>query len=394
MESPSAAAPLNVAVIGAGFAKTAILPALAQLPGAKAVAVASSRLSSAGEAADLFGVPAAYDDWRKMLAEQPLDLVCIATPTHLHAPMALAALEAGAHVLCEKPMALDRQEAAAMLQRASSLGRLHMVDHELRFNPNRRKVKALIEGGAIGDVRHVQIYNVTTTYGDPGARRESDWLSYEALGGGRLGANGSHQIDLLRWWLGEVCAVSAQLATLTVERRDPDSGKAWQATADDLSHLSLAFEGGALAHVLISGVARHELGNHTQVFGSEGTILLSDDDEILRLARAGEGFEDVSEADPHARLPGILPRVWNVSVVGLLEELISAIREGRPVSEGATFADGLRCQEVMDAARLSSAQRRWIDIAELRVDGAVDAVAEQGAGPVVAGARVPEARST
>lgn len=370
MDSPSVAAPLNVAVIGAGFAKTAILPALVHVPGVRPVAVASARLTSASEAADLFGVPQAYDDWRKMLAEQPLDLVCIATPTHLHAAMAMAALDAGAHVLCEKPMALDRHEASAMLAKAKSLGRLHMVDHELRFNPNRRKVKALIDGGAIGEVRHVHIHNITSTYGDVGARREDDWLSYAATGGGRLGANGSHQIDLLRWWLGDVRAVSGQVATITAERQDPESGKAWRATADDLTQFSLEMESGALVHVLSSGVARHELGNHTQVFGSEGTILLSDDDEILHLARAGQGFEDVSETDPHAALPGIRPRLWNISVVGLLKELTSAIREGRPLREGATFEDGLRCQEVMDAVRLSSTERRWVDVAELRTQSA------------------------
>ena len=74
-----------------------------------------------------------------MLAEHPLDLVCIATPTVQHAPMTLAALDAGAHVLCEKPTAMNAAEARAMLDRAETLGRVHMIDHELRFNPNRRR---------------------------------------------------------------------------------------------------------------------------------------------------------------------------------------------------------------------------------------------------------------
>ena len=132
---------MNVGIIGASFAKAAYLPALKHIDGAEVVAIASARLESAKEAADAFGVPHAYDDWERMLGEHAFDLVCIATPTFMHAPMTLAALEAGAHVLCDKPMALDKEEAGAMLEKAESLGRVHMIDHELRFNPTRAKNK-------------------------------------------------------------------------------------------------------------------------------------------------------------------------------------------------------------------------------------------------------------
>ena len=353
---------INVGIIGASFAKQAFLPALATIDNAKVVAIASARLESAQSAADEFNVSNAYDDWEKMLGEHQLDLVCIATPTFTHAPMTLGVLVAGAHVLCDKPMAMDKDEAREMLTKAESLNRIHMIDHELRFNPTRQKIKELIDSGAIGDIRHVNIVNITPSWGDPASRPKGDWWSSEEKGGGRLGANGSHQIDLLRWWFGDVASVSGQVKTVVPDRVGKDSGEAWTATADDLSHFTLELHSGALASVFMSGVARHNLGNHTQVFGSEGTILLSNDDEVIKVAKAGEDFEEITVKDPNADLPGINKGIWNVSVVGLMNELVGAIREERPLEKGATFADGLKCQQVMDAVRQSSAERCWIDL--------------------------------
>lgn len=353
---------MKVGIIGASFAKAAYLPALRHVGGAEVVAVASARLSSAQSAADSFGVPHAYDDWERMLAEHALDLVCIATPTVTHAPMTLAALEAGAHVLCEKPTAMSAAEAKAMLDRAEALGRVHMIDHELRFTPNRRKVKALIDEGAIGEVRHVNISNVTASWADPASRAKGDWWSLASKGGGRLGANGSHQVDLMRWWLGEVASASGQLKTMVPDRVDKATGERWRADADDLTHFTLEMAGGALVQCFVSGVARHALDNTTQIFGSEGTILLHNTGEKLLLARAGEAFQDVQEQDPNAALPGLNAGIWNVSVVGVMRELAAAIREGRPTREGATFRDGWKNQLVLDAVARSSRERRWVDI--------------------------------
>jgi predicted dehydrogenase len=192
---------INAAIIGASFAKAAYLPALSTVEDVNVVAVASARLESAQAAAKAFNVPNAYDDWRRMLDKHEVDLVGIATPTIHHKPMTIAALETGAHVICEKPMAMNADEATEMLETAESLNRLHLIGHELRFNPNRRKIKKMIEAGEIGQVRHINIVNISRTWGDPTSRPAGDWWSMEESGGGRLGANGSHQIDLLRFWL-------------------------------------------------------------------------------------------------------------------------------------------------------------------------------------------------
>lgn len=353
---------LNVGIIGASFARDAYLPAFAHIDGARVVALASGRIESARAAAAPHGIEAVHDDWERMLAEHDLDLVCIATPTVLHRPMVLAALARSAHVLCEKPTAMNAAEAREMLDSARSAGRLHMVDHELRFNPTRARIAEMIHGGDLGEIRHVNITNIGASWADPASRPRGDWWSDASMGGGRLGANGSHQVDMLRWWLGEPAAVIGQALTVVPDRMDKATGEPWTATADDLSHFTLELQSGALAQVFMSGVAAANMGNMTQVFGSRGTLTLSNSDEKLHFAKAGQGFEDISVDDPNARLPGLNKGIWNVSVLAALQELTAAITEGRALRRGATFVDGLRNQMVLDAVLASTASRRWEDL--------------------------------
>lgn len=353
---------MKVGIIGASFAKAAYLPALRHIDGVELVALSSARLTSAQSAAAEFDVPHAYDDWQQMLAGHKFDLVCIATPTVTHAPMALAALDAGAHVLSEKPTAMDADEAQAMLDRAEALGRVHMIDHEMRFDAKRRHVKHLIDSGAIGTLRHVAINSIGTSWGDPASRAEGDWWSSAEQGGGRLGANGSHQVDLLRWWFGEIGAVCGQVKTMVPDRVDRASGRPWTATADDYVQFAAELPNGALASVLISTVARHGLGNDTHIVGSAGTITLSNDTERLMYAPVGQPLAEITVENPYAGLAGVNAGIWNQAVVGALRELCGAINEGRALREGATFLDGLRNQRVLDALKRSERERAWISL--------------------------------
>ncbi|TRL41196.1 Gfo/Idh/MocA family protein [Rhizobium straminoryzae] len=353
---------MKVGIIGASFARAAYLPALRHVEGAEVVAIAANRIESARDAAEAFAVPHAYDDWRAMLGAHRLDLVLISTPTDTHAPMTLAALDAGAHVVCEKPTAMNTKQAAAMLEKAEALGRVHMIDHELRFNPNRQRMAELIGEGALGEIRHVNIANIGSSWADPASRPKGDWWSLAEKGGGRLGANGSHQVDLVRWWLGPVASVIGQALTMVPDRTDKRTGESWTATADDVSHLTLQMQSGALAQIFMSGVAAHNMGNVTQVFGSRGTLLLDNETERLLYARAGQSFEDISVEDPNAALPGLNKGIWNVSVVAALREVVAAITGGRRLAKGATFFDGLANQRVLDAVLDATASRRWIDL--------------------------------
>ncbi|SDX59872.1 Gfo/Idh/MocA family protein [Roseicitreum antarcticum] len=353
---------LNVGIIGASFARDAYLPAFAHIDGAKVVALASGRLDSARKAAEPHGIDAVYDDWEAMLAAHDLDLVCIATPTVMHKPMVLAAIARGAHVLCEKPTAMNAGEARQMLDAARAANVLHMIDHELRFNPTRARIAQMIHDGDLGEIRHVNIANIGASWANPASRLKGDWWSDAAMGGGRLGANGSHQVDTLRWWLGEPAAVVGQALTVVPDRIDKATGAAWTATADDLSHFTMEMRSGALAQVFMSGVAAANIGNLTQVFGTKGTITLNNADEKLFFARAGQGFEEVSVDVPDAKLPGLNKGVWNVSVLGALRELTGAIAETRALMQGATFVDGLRNQMVLDAVIASTKSRAWEDL--------------------------------
>ncbi|MDG4889758.1 Gfo/Idh/MocA family oxidoreductase [Mesorhizobium sp. WSM4887] len=355
---------MKVGIIGASFAAEAYLPALRHVADVEVTAIASARLESARSTASDFGVAHAYDDWRAMLERHKLDLVCIATPTVTHAKMTLAALDSGAHVLCEKPTAMNASEARRMLTRAEELGRVHMIDHELRFNPTRMRIAQMIAEGDLGEIRHLNIANIGSSWADPSSRSKSDWWSLASQGGGRLGANGSHQVDLVRWWLGEVASVSGEALTMVPDRKDKHTGEPWKGTADDVANFTLAMKSGARANVFISAVAAHAMGNHTQIFGSKGTITLSDGDEKLWFAKAGAPLQAVSIDDPNAGLSGINDGIWNVSVVAALRELTAAIREARPLARGATFVDGLRNQLVLDAVKTSGQERRWIDLKE------------------------------
>jgi predicted dehydrogenase len=235
-----------------------------------------------------------------------------------------------------------------------------MIDHELRFNPNRERIASLIADGTLGEVRHVVITNIGPSWNDPASRPKGDWWSLADQGGGRLGANGSHQVDLLRWWLGEVAWITGAAPVMVPGRLDKATGEAWTATADDVAYFTAEMAGGAVAQVFMSGVAAHNMNNITQVFGSKGTVTLSNEDERLWLARAGQGFEEITETDPNASLPGVNAGIWNVSVVAVLQEMAAAIREGRRPTRGATFVDGLANQRVLDAVRRSGTERRWV----------------------------------
>ena len=340
---------IKVGIIGASFARAAYLPAFKHIEGVEVTSIASFNLENAKSCAEEFKVKNFYDSWEKMLNENVLDLVCIATPTDLHAPITLKALRSGAHVLCEKPTAMNALEASEMLKVAEEHNKIHMIDHELRFNPNRKKIKEWISNGDIGAIQHVNILNVSNGWLNPNSRSKNDWWSLKSRGGGRMGANGSHQVDLIRWWCGEIKSVFGQALTVVENRFDKTTNEAWKATADDLSHFSLELSNGGLASIFLSGVASHALGNKTQIFGTEGTIILEDKTEEILFAKKGEDFKKYYFEDENGLLEGLNKGIWNISVLSLLRELVSAIKENRSLDHGSTFQDGLKNQIVVDA---------------------------------------------
>lgn len=352
---------VRVGIVGTGFGVSAMLPGFRLAPGAEVVAICSGRRERAEAAAQAHGIPMAFDDYRAMLDRARLDLVCVATPVATHAPITLAAIAAGCHVLCEKPTAMDAAEAAAMLRAAEAAGVVHLIDHELRFNPTRARVAELLAEGYVGRVTYAHIRNVSAMRADPA--RAWDWWSDRARGGGALGASGSHQVDLLRWWLGEIVAVSGQLATYVGQRPDPAAGGALRAvTADDQFSLIARLASGAAAHVFVSYVAHHGGDNQIEVHGDAGSLVIDHGDRLWGRRAGAAAPEELTAPDPLEGAPGVPASVWGRSFVYLARELTAAIGEGRAPRRGATFADGLRCQQVLDAVRRSHDEGRWVSL--------------------------------
>ena len=364
---------VGVGLIGTGFARTAQAPAFRACEGAQLVAVCSGNYENAQKTAQEFGIKYACHDYRELLALDSVEVVVISTPPAMHHEMALAAFAAGKHVLCEKPMALNADEARAMLATAQQHPhQLAIIDHELRFNPTWRRLKELLEEGFIGDLHHV---NFTLAAGfRHSTLRPWNWWSQTAAGGGLLGALGSHAIDALRWLLGDVTAVTSTVATLVGARKDAQTGELRANETDDycsfLVRLKPAFTSSTTdsvapihGQILLSSLYASGGKNNLTIVGSNGTLVL-DGDETLSVAQGfNHSFEDYSLADRAREISWIPDNLWARSFYHLAREAVQAIHENRTeIPHAATFADGLRCQEVIDAIKQAQAEQRWIEL--------------------------------
>jgi predicted dehydrogenase len=344
-------------MIGTGFARRVQLPGLRLVPGVTVRAVASGRRSNADAVAREFGIPHVFDDGAALARSAEVDLVIVSSTPDTHAAYAIAAVEAGKHVLCEKPTALNAVEARRMLDAAERHpDQLTWIDHELRYEPNRRKVRDQIRAGAIGEVRHIEMVLRPYLRGDgrpQAAGAPWNWWFDAARGGGILGAVGSHLIDLCRYWTGgEVVHVAGGTATFVRERRD-EAGATRPVTADDFTSCVLRLAGGAIATITLTTVAHHGPGHHAQITGSDGTFVLTGETK-LEFGRAGGALEDVSAPDD---LTGKIPvnNMWARSFVRLMREMVRVLEGGAAGEMAATFRDGLAVQRVLDAVRAGGA---------------------------------------
>ncbi|HEY6853447.1 MAG TPA: Gfo/Idh/MocA family oxidoreductase [Gemmatimonadales bacterium] len=350
---------LRLGFIGTGFARRVQLPALRHVPGVAATAIASGRRANADAVAREFAIPHVFDDGADLARSGEVDAVIISSTPDTHARFAIAALEAGLHVLCEKPMALSAAEAQTMVAAAQRRPRqVAWLDHELRYEPNRRKARDLMRAGTIGTVRHIELTLKPYLRGDgrPQALGAPwSWWYDASRGGGILGAVGSHLIDLCRYWTdSEVVEVGGGAATFIPQRAD-DTGKIRPVTADDFASFVLRLGSGAVATLTLSSVAQHGTGHFGQVTGSEGTLALTGETK-LELGRAGGPLEDVSAADElwERTTPN---NMWARSFVRLLRDFTAAVGGAAPTGTPAGFADGLAIQRVLDAVHAGSCRR-------------------------------------
>ena len=350
---------IRVGVIGSSFGAEVHIPGFQSLPEYQVVGIASGRRERAEATARQFGIPFATDDYRELLARADVDMVSVATPVYLHHPVTVDAFAAGKHVLCEKPLALNRQQGAEMLAAARDSGKAHMVNYELRFLPGRQKIKELLDAGYVGEPRMVVGEFFGPFKGMHGRDVPWDWLAVRSLGGGFFGAKGCHYVDLYRWWFGEVTGVYATLETKEPLRKVPGAEQWRPVETEDCFIVMLRTERGVQGTICVSRVVRHGTGGRIMVYGSEGTLILTDEG-LLTGARRGDKRQEpllTPGQMPQAGITGAGPQV---AFPRLAREMARAIREG--VRVAPDMEDGLRAQEVTDAIFRSSAERRWVGL--------------------------------
>jgi predicted dehydrogenase len=344
---------LRVGIIGTGFAKRVQLPGLQLVPGVKVTAISSGQRANADAVAREFGIPHVFDDGVALAGSGHADLVLVSSTPASHARYAIAALEAGRHLLCEKPLALDAAEAWQIV--AAAERRPHQVawvDHELRYEPNRRRMRELVREGAIGEVRHIEIVLKPYFRGDgrPQAPNAAwTWWFDAAQGGGILGAVGSHLIDLCRFWTGrEVVQVAGRAQTFVRERADA-AGTLRAATADEFASAVLTLAGGVIVTLTLSIIAQHGPGHFAQISGTEGTLVLTGETK-LEIGKPGGPLEDISVPDDLSGKTAV-NNMWARSFVRLMRDLVATIGGEPTAGEPAAIRDGWRIQRVLDAIR-------------------------------------------
>lgn len=354
--------PIRVALFGNGFARTTILPCLRHVEGIALAGLASPNLERAQATGAEFGIEVIAADHREILDRVRPDLVFVVTPPHRHLDMSIDALDAGCHVVCEKPTALNQAESGRMLAAAEkAAGQLALIDHELRMDPRRRDLRDRVAGGKLGSILHATYTLFGTGRRDP--TLPWTWWSDSAQGGGAWGAVGSHAVDSLRVYLGEVESARGQLATFIKRRVDPQSGELKTVTADDFAAAWLRFGSGATATITIStveGQRRHQL----TLAGTKGAARL-DEQGALAVLDESETWREVEISDdlPTSSALGIPATDWARSFLRFARQIVQVIREGRTeVSGAATFDDGHRNQMVMDAVRESAANEAWVAV--------------------------------
>ena len=356
---------IGVGIVGAGFARTTQIPGFLNCAGTRVVAITSRHRERAQSVADEFGIEHVANDWKELVARDDVDLVSVVTPPSTHMEITLAALEHGKAVLCEKPMAMDAAEARRMTDRAHEAGVLALIDHELRFLNSRRRMRAMVHAGAIGTVRHCN-YVFRSDY--RGVLGNWDWWSDAAMGGGTLGAIGSHAIDSFRWLLdAEVTEVCSVLSTHVAERPEKKSGTMRPVTSDDTVRMLLRFAEtpltkGTTGAVSLSVVESGKLQNQLEVYGSSGALMVEETGELWH-SPAGAGDWRAVEVEENPVASGMRVGSWSRGFTAFSAAIISALKAGRKTVEGAaTFEDGYRIQLVLDAARESDKNGCWTRI--------------------------------
>jgi predicted dehydrogenase len=337
---------LHVGVVGVGgIARDQHMPAWDRLPFTKIVALADVSPEALDEANHRFAVPHRFRDWRELMDRDDIDVVDICTPNRTHAPIALAALARGKHVMCEKPLATTSEEVLALQEAAHRAGRLLMTAQSTRYKPVSRQLKALIDGGMLGDIYYTRAQYLRRRFLPPRPTFTERRLS----GGGAVMDIGVHILDLAYWFLGcpEPLSVSAFADAPLAHRHDVGgSWGDWQRERFDVEDFAagfIRFAGGAVLTLETSWLAfqsERELirlqcyGTHGGLTWPEG-LLLGETNKVpwsMRLDEPGtedvyyEEIRDFAQAIRDGR-PSPVPVEQTLNVIRILEAIYQSAQK-------------------------------------------------------------------
>ena len=369
---------IRIAIIGYGFMGRAHsnaylkTPKFFDLPAQPVLQVACGRNAKGVRAfAERFGWREWDTDWRRVVQRDDVDLVDICLPDDLHMPVAIAAAKAGKHILCEKPMARNVQEAERMYQAAQRAGICHMIGFNYRRVPAIALAKRMIEDGRVGRIYHFHaVYN-------------QDWLSNpqrpfvwrndrERAGAGALGDLGSHVVDLARYLVGEIREVVGAQAIFTPERPMPDGSGMRRVTADDATIFLARFADGAMGTFQVTRCATGcKNDQRIELHGTRGSLAfrqqrlneLQFHDQALSASEQGwRTMICTDRSHPYAAAwwPAGHMLGWEHTFVHEVRDLITAIATGGNVSPD--FREGLATQLVLAAVQRSADTGQWVQV--------------------------------
>ncbi len=360
--SDAAQAGPRVGFIGAGWTERVQIPTY-RIAGLTAQAICASKPENAKRVAAKLEIPQVFASWQELIHADTVDMVSIVTPPHLHAEIAIAALRAGKHVICEKPTALNVAEAENMFAAAQAApNQLAIIDHELRFHPQRARLRQLVREGYIGNPLYLELDYLTPRRLDP--HQPWNWHSDAEKGGGSLGALGSHLIDLARWFVGRIEGLAAQLQTGHFLRPAPQGHGSRRVTSDDAVHLIIQFGGGVQGRIAVNDLYPTHRGMSVNMVGTDGALKIDNEDRLWGLNSAeyprGEWQElTVADESTELSLPSRSP--FTIGCYYLAKAIKSALSNGQTVvPDAATFYDGFVVQRALDAARRSHREQIWV----------------------------------
>lgn len=355
---PSSSQPIGVAIAGLGFGEAVHLPALNANPALQPVALwhpRQERLDLACQSHDLKG----FTDWDALLSDPAVDAVILTTPPEPRYPLARRALEAGKHLLVEKPVALQASQVADLQRLALSRGLSVAVDFEYRAVPLFMQAARLLEAGTIGTPWLVKFDWLMSSRANPA--RPWSWYSCADQGGGVIGALGTHAFDILHWLIGPTRDLHA-LHHTAIKQRPNDRGEATAVDAEDVALIQARLTCNNTtetvpAQISLASVARNGRGCWLEIYGSEGSLTLGSDNQkdyvhgfSLCVSRDGEAVRVVQ---PDADLA--FATTWTDGRIAPVARLqgwwAGSIRSGRPMVPG--LSEGLSSQSACDQAYAS-----------------------------------------